>query len=121
MAIVGYTIASLIPSVWGNNVAVYTWAAIPADSSGTPVSGPGYTDRSFQVSGPFGGATVVIEGSNDGVNYFTLHDPFANALSFTAAALAEVTEMALWMRPRVIGGAASAIDVVGVLCNHQNN
>lgn len=121
MAIVASTFDSMVPKVWGNNVVVYTWAAIPGDSSGVPVGGPGFTDRSFQVAGTFGGATVVIEGSNDGTNYFTLHDPFANALSFTAAALAEVTEMALFMRPRVIGGAAAAIDVVAVLCNHQNN
>lgn len=121
MAVIAFALSSLIPQVWANNVAMYTWAAIPADSSGASVSGPGFTDRSFSISGTFGGATVVIEGSNDGVNYFTLHDPFANALSFTAAALAEVTEMALYMRPRVIGGTASAVDVVGVLCNHQNN
>lgn len=121
MATVLYTFDSMIPKVWGNNVAVYSWAAIPPDSIGQPVSGPGFTDRSFQVSGAFGGATVVIEGSNDGISYFTLHDPFANALSFTADALAEVTEMALFMRPRVIGGAGSIVNVVAVLCNHQNN
>jgi hypothetical protein len=121
MTVTDYDLSSLIPTFWGNNVAIYTWTDLAADSSGQPVSGPGYTDRSFQVSGSFGGATVVIEGSNDGVNYFTLRDPFAVPLSFTAPDLREVTEMALWMRPRVIGGAGTAVDVISVMCNHQNN
>lgn len=121
MAIIVPVLTSLIPTTWGNNVAIYTWASIPDDSTGESIKGPGFTDRSWQVSGAFGGATIVIEGSNDGINYFTLRDPFAVPLSYTAPDLREVTEMALWMRPRVIGGAAAAVDVIAVCCNHQNN
>lgn len=122
MAVVPYTFVSLTNLVWGNNAIVYSWTPIGADSTGQPVGGPGFTDRSFQIEGSGTFGTVTIEGSNDGVNYHTLHDPFANLLSFIAPALAEVTEMCLWMRPRLTGGDGSTvITVTAVLCNHQNN
>lgn len=61
------------------------------------------------------------KGSNDGVTYFTLVDPFNVALSFTVAALAQVLPICLWIRPRVSGGAAASINVIGVHCNHSPN
>jgi len=117
------SLSSLVPQFWGNNAAIYTWTALPASLAGPSVSGPGWTDRSVQVTGTFGvGATVTLQGSNDGTNWFTLHDPFANLLSFTAAGFAEVTEIALFMRPNVAGGdGTTSINVVLVCCNHQNN
>lgn len=121
MAVVIPVLSSLVPQKWGNNVAVYTWTGLATSDSGLPINGPGFTDVSVQFGGSFGGATVVIEGSNDGTNYITLVDPFNTALSFTAAAFAQVLPIALWMRPRVTGGAAVAINVIAVCCNHSPN
>ncbi len=122
MAVVAYALTeSLIPKQWGNNVAVYTWTGLASGDTGQPLRGPGFTDASYQVGGAFGGATVVIEGSNDGTNYITLVDPFNVALSFTSAALAQVLPISLWIRPRVSGGSAVAINVTAVHCNHMNN
>lgn len=122
MAVVSYTLTtSLIPQKWGNNVAVYTWPALATGDTGQPLQGPGFTDASYQVGGTFGGATVIIEGSNDGTNYITLVDPFNVALSFTAAALAQVLPICLWIRPRISGGSGAAINVIAVHCNHMNN
>ncbi len=117
------TLVSLIPQVWGNNVAVYTWAAIANGEAGVAISGPGFTDRSVQIEGTFGtGGTVVIEGSNDSLNYHTLHDPFSNALSYTSSTLVQVTEICLWMRPRVTAGdGTTSINVTAICCNHENN
>lgn len=122
MAIIPYTLDSLEPKSWGNNVAVYTWPALATGDTGAPLKGPGFTDASYQVSGTFGGATVVIEGSNDGITYGTLVDPFNTALSFTAAAgPIQVLPICLWIRPRVASGSGAAINVIAVHCNHMNN
>lgn len=105
MAVINSSFVNLSQKFFGNTVVIYTWASLALGDSGNPVSGPGWADRSFQIEGTFGaGGTVVIEGSNDGVNYRTLNDPFGNALSITSAGVHELTQIALWMRPRVSGG-----------------
>lgn len=122
MSVVAYTLASLVPQKWGNNVAIYTWSALATGDTGAPLQGPGFTDASFQVGGTFGGATVVIEGSNDGITYGTLVDPFNTALSFTAAnSPTQVLPIVLWIRPRVSGGAGVVINVNAICCNHSPN
>lgn len=64
-----------------------------------------WSDRSVQVTGTFGtGGTVVIEGSNDGVNFYTLNDLGGAALSITAAGLKGIREPVLFLRPRVTAG-----------------
>lgn len=67
-----------------------------------------FQDRSVQVFGTFGGATVTIEGSNDdGTTWATLNDPFGNALSFTAAGLKAITELPQYIRPNVSGAGGT--------------
>ena len=68
-----------------------------------------YSERTVQVSGTFGSATVVVEGSNDGTNWFALTKPAATAISFTAAGGASIVENPLYVRPKSTGGTASAI------------
>lgn len=92
------------------SVASVTWALGSADT-GTPVQMTDYSDRSVQVEGTFGGATVTIQGSNDGVNWETLRDPLGNGLGFTAGGLKQVLEMTVFIRPQSNGGTASAINV----------
>lgn len=105
MSIINPSFVDLSQKFFGNTVVIYTWAALANGDSGAPVQGPGWADRSFQVEGTFGsGGTVLIEGSNDGTNYRTLNDPFGNALSLTSAGVFELTQIALWMRPRVSAG-----------------
>jgi hypothetical protein len=91
----------------GVDAVVITWANLTniGPDSGQPVQRPALVDRSVQVTGTFGtGGTVVLEGSNDGVNYATLSNPQSNAISITAAGLTQVTEASAWMRPRITGG-----------------
>lgn len=54
-----------------------------------------YTDRSVQVTGTFGGATVAVQGSNDGTNWSTLTDPQGNDLTFSGARIESVNEATL--------------------------
>ena len=114
------TLSSLTDHVWDNNVAIYTWTALASASSGAAISGPGWTDRSIQFTGTFGGAQAVLEGSNDGVTYFTLHDPFANPLTFASAALAAVTEITLFIRPRIASGDGTTNITAVLVCGSHN-
>ncbi len=78
-----------------------------AGESGDNFVLPGYADRSVQVFGTFGGASVVFEGTNeDGVptSYPTLSDPQGNGITMAAAGLKAVLEMTRVVRPRVVGG-----------------
>src|SRR5438552_385002 len=89
----------------GRDVSLGTWAALVnnADVGAAYVDGSS-RDRTVQLTGNFAGNTVVLEGSNDGLTYATLHDEEANVLSFTAAASAVVAENSIYIRPRVSAG-----------------
>ena len=88
------------------------WLNIPNGNTGTYFqitdSVAGASDRSIQFTGTWGaGGSVQLEGSNDGVNWFVLHDPFGNSLIFTANGFAAVTELPHNIRPNVTAGDGS--------------
>lgn len=91
------------------SVQIHTWALTTADHTGTPLPMAEWNDRSISFSGTWGGATAVLEGSNDGVYYCTLRDPAGVALSFTADGLKQVMETVQYVRPRlsVVGTGAT--------------
>ena len=93
-----------------NSVVTAQWVLGSADT-GVQVALTDWYDRSIQIAGTMGGATVVIQGSNDGVNWVTLRDPASVALSFTATDIKQLLEMALYIRPVSSGGTGSAITV----------
>jgi hypothetical protein len=68
-----------------------------------------------QFTGTFGGATVIMQGSNDGTNWFTLKDILGFDISATAAGAAEFTTSAAFIRASASGGTGDDIDVVVVL------
>lgn len=108
MAVVNDT-STEVSTLYGKG-SLATWTALTTGDTGKPVSGVGLSDRSVQFTGTFGGATVVLEGSNDGTNWVTLTDPAGVALSFTSAGLKQVLQITRYTRPNVSGGAAVAIN-----------
>ena len=66
---------------------------------------------SVQVSGTFGGATVVLQGSNDGTTYTTLKDLQGNSLSFTSAGYAEFSSGAAFIKPSISGGTGDSLNI----------
>jgi len=91
----------------GIDAITITWANLTdgGPDSGQPVQRPALVDRTVQVTGTFGsGGTVVFEGYNDGVNYYTLTNPLGTAISVTAAGISQVMEATAWMRPRITAG-----------------
>lgn len=84
------------------------WALGTADT-GVAVQMTDFADRSIQVAGTFGGATVVVEGSNDGSNWTTLRDPQGVALSFTSAGLKQILELTMYTRVSSSGGTGTSV------------
>jgi hypothetical protein len=98
-------------------VAVRKWTPLTAANNvGDAYEWPWGADKSVQVAGTFGGATIVIQGSNDGTNYHTLTDPQGNAVSFTVAGIEAITENTRYIRPSLSGGDGTTSLTVTLLC-----
>jgi hypothetical protein len=93
-----------------DTILVASWELTNADT-GDAVALPDWADKSIQVAGTFGGATVTIEGSNDGVNFATLRDPSGAFLTFTSAQIKQVLEMTLYLRASSSGGTGTDVIV----------
>ena len=95
------------------DVAVTTWSSMAASDDGQAVRLAVYSDRSIQVTGTFGGATVTIGGSNDGVTYFALTDTGGSQLVLTEAALKQIVELPVFIKPRITGGdGTTSVNVI---------
>jgi len=109
--------ATVNPSVAfvGNDTVKFSWALTNANGDGAPV-GPNhadYADRNVQLVGTLGGATIVLQGSNDGgTTWYSLDDPQGNDLSFTAAGGKAISEVPELTRPLLTGGAGSSVTVL---------
>lgn len=96
------------------------WLAMGNADTGSSVAMAGARDRSIQVQGTFGSATVTIQGSNDGSNWQTLTDPQGNALTWTSAnRLEQILELTRYIRPTTSGGTGTIIDVTLLLSGQQ--
>jgi hypothetical protein len=96
----------------GIDALVATWTPLAAAGDvGQPLQRVDLSDRSVLVAGTFAGATIVLEGSNDGANWFTLASPSGAALSFTAAGLMQVNLPVAFVRPHVTLGSGASLTV----------
>lgn len=102
-----------------HNVLESTWAAIPSGSTGTPEQLSRWPVHSIFVTGTFGGATVTVEGSDDGVTYFTLtaENPAGGADVLVSTTVAQrfdaVNVVPLHIRPKTTGGdGTTAVTVI---------
>ena len=92
---------------FGGANALFTWVGMSAGDDGRAVEYSEFADRSVQFSGVFSGASVSLQGSNDGVNWHILTDPLGAPITRTVASLAAVTEMTRFVRPVIAGGTGS--------------
>lgn len=110
MATVNPTITSLDSP---NGVPAIVWSGIATGDTLTSYlirNRYGYVGAA-QISGTFGGATVTIQVSNDGTNWFTAQDTLGNSISVTAAAIFEVSTAAAYIRPTISGGTSDSVDI----------
>ena len=93
------------------------WGPMLNGDVGLPLQNFGGSDRSIQVTGTFGaGGTMLVEGSNDGTNYYTLVDHQGNALSITAAGLKSIDQAVAYVRPRVSAGDGTTSLTATMMC-----
>jgi hypothetical protein len=103
--------------------ALYEWDGLTiASPDGQPSGFTASGDRTVQVQGTFGaGGTVVIEGTLNNVDWYTLRDPSGVLLSFTSANIRAVLENTIAIRPRVTGGDGSTSITVILSIRKQRN
>ena len=88
-----------------------TWTAVTeADTMTASQEGSRYPDKVVTVTGTFGGATVLIKGSNDGVTYFTCHGQMG-LLSFTSDGGDVLIENYPYLQATHSGGTGETIAV----------
>lgn len=91
----------------GHNAALFTWTLLANGDTGEVLDQLDYTDACIQFGGTFASGTIVWEGSNDGVTFFTLNDAQSSAISKSAASIEQVAEVPRYVRPRVSAGTGS--------------
>jgi hypothetical protein len=92
-----------------------------ADVDGTPIEWAQYSDRCVQAVGTWGGATLSIEGSNDGTNWATLSKAATGTdLTFTANGLEQIIETPRYVRPKLTTAGVGATISVYFLLRRNN-
>jgi hypothetical protein len=65
----------------------------------------------IQVVGTFGGATVALQGSNNGADWLNLEDRSGDTIAITAEGGAEFSTSFVYLRPKATGGTGDDVDV----------
>ncbi len=102
----------IVPSKLSRGSHKWEWNTLVNGDTGAPLDAdhgcPNFADKTVHVKGDFSGpATIVIQGSNDGVTWVTLTDPGGSALSFTSEDLKVILENPAEIRPKVTAGDGS--------------
>ena len=92
---------------------IITWTPITeADvGRGALVMGASGAVGAMQVNGTFGSATITLQGSNDGTNFYALTDPAGNDVALGAAGIIDFSTAAAYIRPATAGGTGSSLTV----------
>ena len=93
----------------GGGTFRHTWTPLLQGDDGQTAKFPANADRTVQVLGVFGGATVTFEASlvantPASAEWFSVTDLQGNAITFTSAGGEFVTENSVHYRPVVTGG-----------------
>lgn len=112
---------SALPSIGDGSVVLYTWNLTSANADGAPIQAPEWADRTWQAQGTWGGATLTLQGSNDGSNWFTLSNAAgAAAVTLTASAGVATIELPLYVRPNLTTPGTGATVAVTLLARRSN-
>ena len=100
-----------------NGGIVGRWSGILNGDTAEALQVPLYSDKSVSVEGTLGPATVTIQGSIDGTNYYTLNDPQGNALTFVTATkrLEAILENVAYIRPSLSGADGTTNAIVNLI------
>ena len=95
----------------------YLWENLESGDTITPVPAPQQYGLagSVQITGAFGSATVSVEVSHDGDNWFDLADLSGEPVAMTEAGYAEFSSSALYFRPKLTGANGTTSVVVSLV------
>lgn len=110
MAVQPYTETVLQAGVRNRCVLIATWSNLANGDTGAPLDCSTYADRVVQFDGTLGaGGNLIVEGSVDGVLYYTLTDLQGIALSLAALTLKSVAQITRFIRPRISAGDGTTL------------
>lgn len=99
-----------------DSVVLFTWNLTTANADGAPVEWTQWADRCFQAAGTWGAATLTIQGSNDGTNWFTLSNAAgATAATFSGDGGKTIIELPRYVRPNLTTPGTGATVTVTLL------
>lgn len=89
----------------------YVWDHLKAQETGTQLDSAAYSRISVQIEGEFDGATVRIEGSNNGEVWHVLVDSQDNHMNVSFPGIADIGQLSRYIRPVVMGGSVELTDI----------
>lgn len=116
MAIAALSMSSLYPST------SLRYTSDPMTTSGDttfPLVLSHYPYKTVTLAGTFGGATAILEGTNDGINWFQCFDTANVAISLTANGMRTVRENPMALRWRLTAGAGASL-IADFVCTSNN-
>lgn len=100
-----------------DSAVLLSWALTSTNTDGAPLEWTQWADRCFTAFGTWGAATLTIQGSNDGTNWFALSNAAgATAATFTADGGKSIIELPRYVRPNLTtpgSGAAVTVQMLG--------
>lgn len=92
---------------------IITWTPITeADvGRGALIAGASGAIGAMQVHGTFGGATITLQGSNDGTNFYAITSAAGDDVALSAAGIVEFSTGAAYIRPATASGSSSSVTV----------
>lgn len=100
-----------------NGVITLEWGSLGPGEAGDHVQSAHFSDKTVQVSGTLSGASVIIEGSNDGTNWYPCSDLQGDLINIVSPGLTLVAENPLYIRPNVSGGGGGFGIVVTIVAS----
>ncbi len=100
------------------------WVLTTANTDGAPLEFTEWADRTFQFGNSgdtLGGAVGAVEGSNDGVTWYTLSNAAgATPATFSAFGIKTIIELPQFMRPNLTTPGAGASITVTLIARRAN-
>ena len=108
------TTTDVSPKKDGSSILVQ-WTPVTENNTCNPVSFPQHSDKSIQVLGTFGSASVAVQGSNDlpgtPTNFAALNDPSSTVIAITSAGVKAVLENTVHVKPVPSGGSSQSLTI----------
>jgi len=111
--------ANVVPTIssiaFPAGAVAVTWTPIGDSDTCINYMAPGMDCVSVQATGTFGGASVALQGSNDGTNFAGMTGKGGtSAIAITSAGMKAPNENAIYYRPVSSGGSSSSLTVVAL-------